>query len=353
MERPLAGVQVLDFSRLVPGPYCTALLATMGANIVKVEDTRAGDLTRLMPPLVDGVGWIFRRLNRGKQSVALDLKTLEGQAVAQQLAAASSVVVEGFRPGVAQRLGIDFATLAACNPRLVYCAISGFGQEGEYRDLPGHDLTYAAMSGLLDALSPDQPLVPGVQIVDTASSLLAAMRILAALYSIDRGPQYLDVSLYEAAQTLMPLNLEEASLEPAGAPSLLDVLRGGERNDVYRCSDGSFIAITPLEEPFWHRLCSLFQQLRLIEAGATLSSELLHELVQQRSSAEWFALLAAADIPCAPVRTVREVAPPAVTGAVPDLGEHTVSWLLELGYSAGEIRMLAERGAIRGRIGAS
>jgi crotonobetainyl-CoA:carnitine CoA-transferase CaiB-like acyl-CoA transferase len=325
----------------------------MGASVVKVEDTGPGDLSRIMPPLVDGVGWIFRVLNYGKQSVALNLKTPEGQHVAQQLAGRCDVVVEGFRPGVTERLGIDFVALSPHNVRLVYCSISGYGQEGELRDLPGHDLTYAAMSGLLEALSPGQPRVPGVQVVDSASSLLAAVRILAALHHTDAGPQYLDVSLYDAALALMPLNLAEASLASAGAPSLLDALRGGERNDVYRCADGRFIAITPLEEGFWQRLCALLRRLQLIDASSVPSSEQLHTIMAQRTCDEWFALLAGADIPCAPVRSVHvepdhpAAAPPAGPGAAPALGEHTQLWLEELGYDADQIRGLEERGAIR------
>jgi crotonobetainyl-CoA:carnitine CoA-transferase CaiB-like acyl-CoA transferase len=300
---------------------------------------------------VEGIGWVFRTFNSKKQSVAVDLKKQEGKKVVGQLAAHFDVVVEGFRPGVAERLGIDFASLTSRNPRLVYCSISGYGQGGEHRDLPGHDLTYAAMSGLLDALFPEQPRVPGVQMVDTASSLLAAIRILAALHATDHGPQYLDVSLYDAAHALMPLNVAEASLGQTDTPSLLDLLRGGERNDVYPCADGRFVAITPLEEPFWQRLCALLAGLGLIVSGAVPTSDELHAIMRQRASDEWFKLLAKADVPCAPVTPIREVVTSAVIGDAPELGEHTNVWLAELGYSDQEIRALKERGVVRSATG--
>lgn len=147
-DSPLRGVRILDFSRLLPGPYATSILASLGAEVVKVEEPLLSDAMRHFPPLLNGTGVTFQHQNRGKQSVALDLKQEAGQDIAQRLAARSDVVVEGFRPGVAERLGIEFPQLSTCNPRLIYCSISGFGQGGEFRDLLGHDLTYAAMSGL-------------------------------------------------------------------------------------------------------------------------------------------------------------------------------------------------------------
>jgi crotonobetainyl-CoA:carnitine CoA-transferase CaiB-like acyl-CoA transferase len=337
----LHGLRVLDFSRLIPGPYATALLAGLGAEVLKVEDPRGGDPLRHFPPFVDGVGAAFLALNRGKQSVSLDLKTDRGRQIAQDLAACSDVVVEGFRPGVAERLGIDFVTLAALNPRLVYCSISGYGQEGEYVALPGHDLAYAALAGLLDALSPGLPQVPGVQLADAASSLVAAFRICAALHAVDAGPQYIDVTLLAASQTLMPVAISEAHPALTGGPLLSRVLAGSERNNIYECSDGLWLALTPIEEHFWDALLRVLRQEGRIEPEEQPSVERLAGIFRQRPADEWFAILSAGGVPCGLTRTVAEALPDAVIPGTPDgslpapgLGEHTAIWLETLSHEA-------------------
>jgi crotonobetainyl-CoA:carnitine CoA-transferase CaiB-like acyl-CoA transferase len=299
-------------------------------------------------------------LNRGKQSVALDLKSQEGQAIAVELASGSNVVVEGFRPGVAARLGIDFPVLAAHNGRLVYCSISGYGQEDPLRGLPGHDLTYAALSGFLEALFPGAPRVPGVQLVDAAAALVAAIRILAALHAVGEGPQYLDVTLVDAAQTLMPVAIAEACAGDSQGPSMLDVLRGSARNNVYRCADDRWLAVAPLEEPFWERLCALLRREGLLEPGEAPSDEALRAVFARRSAQEWFSHLAEAGVPCGPVIGVEEgvqrraqVAFPGFAGLmkgelpVPVLGEHTACWLEALGYSQEQIAGLEAKGIVR------
>lgn len=350
MERPLAGLQVLDFSRLLPGPYCTSLLAGLGAEVTKIEDTRGGDLMRALPPLVDGQGAVFRFLNAGKRSVALDLKRAEGQVAVQRLARRVDVVVEGFRPGVAERLGIDFATLSAENQRLVYCSISGYPREGPHRDLTGHDLTYAAMSGLAHALSPARPMVPGVQLVDAASALVAAFRIAAALQARAQGPQYLPLSLYEASTFLMPGTVAEVHVPSQDGNSLMTMLAGGPRNDLYHCVDGGWLAVSPIEEPFWQTLLTVLRQEGLIDVGRAPSSEDLHRVFALRPRDEWFRLLSAAGVPCAPVLTPQEVYGPETTqisDSVPRLGEHTVAALQEAGYEDAEIDCLVQSGVAR------
>ncbi len=361
MQRPLDGLQVLDFSRLLPGPYCTRLLNDLGALVIKVEDTETGDPGRYLPPFRQGVSALFALLNRNKQSVALDLKSLAGQAIAGELAAASDVVVEGFRPGVATRLGIDFEALSKRNQRLVYCSISGYGQQGPLRDLPGHDLTYAAMSGLLEALSPGAPRVPGVQLVDSAGALLAVVRILAALRAVDGGPQFLDVSLVDAARALMPGAIAEVRAGPSKERSIMDLLRGSARNNLYRCSDGRWLAVTPLEEPFWLRLCTVLREEGAIGPEDVPTTVSLHHTFRRRSCAEWYALLSKAGVPCAPLQSVQEgtgpgwaVDAPALQQQIgweeasgPALGQHTAAWLERLGYSPQERAALRDQGVIR------
>ena len=151
MTSPLSGVRVLDLTRLLPGGVCTLLLADMGAEVIKIEDPGGGDYARWMPPLVDGLGVFFRATNRNKQSVILNLKDERGQAVLKKLAETADALIEGNRPGVMARLHCDYHTMQAVNPRLIYCSLSGWGQDGPYAQRSGHDLNYLSIAGMLGA----------------------------------------------------------------------------------------------------------------------------------------------------------------------------------------------------------
>ena len=170
---PLAGIRVLDLSRLLPGPFCSMLLADYGAEVIKIEDPSGGDYIRTIPPLEDGVGLYFRALNRNKKSLTLNLKEAAGVEVFRRLVQKVDVVLESFRPGVATKLGIDFPTLKAINGRLVYASLSGYGQTGPYRDRSGHDLDYLAIAGALATFSSGPgaaPVLPGIQVADMAGA---------------------------------------------------------------------------------------------------------------------------------------------------------------------------------------
>ena len=175
---PLHATRILDLTRLLPGAVCSMLLRDLGAEIIKLEDTRAGDYARQMPPLIDGMGAFFRSSNGGKKSIALDLKTPAGQAALHRLVESADVLIEGFRPGVTARLGADCETLRAINPRLVYCSLSGWGQTGPDARKSGHDLNYLARNGLLGA--EPEARTPGAQVADVSGSYVAVMGILAA-----------------------------------------------------------------------------------------------------------------------------------------------------------------------------
>ncbi len=191
MPAALDGVVVLDFTRLLPGPFCTQLLCNLGADVIKIEDPQLGDYMRAVPPTIDDTSYPFLMVNRGKRSLAVDLKTPEGQEILRRLARRADVVVEQFRPGVMTRLGVDYDGLAMMNPRLVYCSFSGYGQTGPYKDLPGHDINFEALAGILAVTGnrdDRRPAIPGVPIADLAAGFNAALAILAALRTDSTRP---------------------------------------------------------------------------------------------------------------------------------------------------------------------
>ncbi|RUM96070.1 CoA transferase [Pseudaminobacter arsenicus] len=207
-SRPLAGIRVLDFSRVLAGPYCTALLADLGADVIKVEPP-AGDDYRHVGPFIEGESALFLAINRGKRSIALDLTKPEDLAIVQALAAKSDVVVENFRPGVADKLGIGWKQLSTINPKLVYASISGFGQQGELAARPAYDIVLQAMSGIMSVTgSPDgPPTLVGESIADVVAGLFGSWSILAALVerqSTGLGRQ-IDLAMFDAMIALQPL----------------------------------------------------------------------------------------------------------------------------------------------------
>ncbi len=252
----LSGVRVLDLTRLLPGPFLTMVLADMGADVVKVEDPRIGDYLRGFPPAKAGMSGRFLAVNRGKRSLALDLKDPAGRATFGKLVEKADVVVESFRPGVMEKLGVGYAALAAINPKIVMCSISGFGQTGPYADRAGHDLGYIGLAGVLamGGAAGGAPMLPGVQIADLAGGgLWGATAILAALFRRERTGQgaWLDISMTEGALALLAAEL--GNLDCGARPTRgRDTLNGALAcYGVYATSDGRYLAVGALEPKFW------------------------------------------------------------------------------------------------------
>jgi CoA:oxalate CoA-transferase len=313
----LAGIRIIDLTALLPGPYCTQMLVDLGAEVIKIERPGTGDALRQIAPAT------FAAINRGKRSAALDLSQPEGRAQLHALVRTADVVVEGFRPGVAARLGADYATLSALNPRLVYCSLSGYGQTGPYRDVPGHDLNYLGVAGALDP-----PPVPGepprqwavVPIADMASALFAMSAILAALYRRAMDGEhatgaYLDASLAGASLALMNARLGEA--RRLGDDLAATALAGGAYR-AFRAADGRPFTVACIEDVFWRRLCTVLERPDLAAdprwstypgraRGASELDALLAAIFAQRPRDEWIDLLRAADVPVAPVNAPSEV----------------------------------------------
>ncbi len=386
----LDGVRVLDLTRLLPGPYATQLLADAGADVVKVEDTGAGDYARHMPPATgDGVGAVFDAVNRGKRSIAIDLKTDAGQDAFYELVADADVVVEGYRPGVTERLGVDYDTLVEYRSDLVYCSLSGYGQQGPYTDRPGHDINYAGLAGLLDMTRDDPsapPQLPGYQIADMGGGLLAAFAICAALLSRElgnTGGEYLDVALTDAvvsfSQSVAPLALRGEDPRPGETPLT------GEFPwyDVYEAKDGRYVTIGALEPQFWRAFCEAVDRPDLVEKHMTEDPaergalrEELSAIFRERTRDEWAETMADVDATVDGVYTPAEAlshpqidargyvtqddgAPrvgfPVAGTAIPDSdgmrpprhGEHTEALLRDAGVDEAGLEQLRDAGAIK------
>jgi len=250
MHGCLDGIKVLDLSRLLPGPYCSMLLADHGAEVISIEDQRFKE---------DDL--FFESLYRNKQHLSLNLKHDEGKEIFFRLAEDSDVIIEGFRPGVAKRLGVDYQTIHEHFPRIVYCSISGYGQTGPWRDKAGHDINYLATAGILDLVGPPEgpPSIPGVQIADIGGSMNGVIGILLALIGRNSTGigQFIDISMTDGLLGFLSLPhyfYTRTSKPPQRANELLSHRYGCY--NTYQTADGSYLAVGALEHRFWQRLCS-------------------------------------------------------------------------------------------------
>ena len=214
---PLTGIKILDLSRLLPGPLATQMLADMGAEIIKIEDLNSPDYIRFFPPFVDDDSALYLSLNRNKRSIALNLKSQEGKELFFALVKSADVVVEQFRPGVLEKMGMGYSQAKAINPKIIYVSITGFGQTGPYAQKAGHDLNYIAMSGLLANIgTKERPVIPGVQIADVSGSYAAVSGCLAALLQRSKTGegQHVDISMTESAMPFATLRDDPALAWP-------------------------------------------------------------------------------------------------------------------------------------------
>lgn len=309
---PLAGIRILDLSRLLPGPYCTALLADLGAEVIKIETPRIGDYLRFVPPAL-GFDGMFAVLNRNKKSVALNYRHVRGREVFLQLAQTAHVIVETFRPGAMTRWGIDAAAVHAVNPNLVYCSLSGYGQTGPLRDRAGHDLNYIALGGLLDlnGSSAGGPMLPGLQIGDLAGGMLAAISILAALLGSARsqGGRYLDVAMLDAVVSWMLPVAGGAFLHTGQVPERgRQPLAGGlPCYNVYATADGKFLTLAAMEPTLWSDFWVALNRpdLQTRQFDPTLTAELA-ALFKEKTRAAWLDCFAGKDVCVEPVNTFSE-----------------------------------------------
>lgn len=398
---PLEGLTVLDLSRLLPGPFCSLMLADFGADVIKVEDTGMGDYARWSPPAYDGAedsakSALFLSINRNKRSVRIDLKSDGGREAFLRLAARADVVLESFRPGVLDRLGVGYERLRQDNPGLVYCAISGYGQDGPNRDRSGHDLNYLGLVGLL-GLTGDRggaPVQAAGQIADIGGgALMAAFGILAALRERDRSGegQFVDVSMADGSLSWLAM-VAGSYLCDGIVPKRGDPILAGSVicYRPYPCADG-WVTLGALEPKFWAAWCRGVGREDLIERQFDPPGSPAHAAVEEvfgeRTREQWRAFASDHDCCLEPVldldealdsdlvraremvvevdqpgadRPVRQLGVPVklsrtpggVRAPGPALGEHTADVLAAAGLTSEEIEALMAAGAVAGPPGA-
>ena len=312
--RPLEGVRVIDFSTLLPGPLATLLLAEAGAEVIKIERPGGDEMRRYGPPLGEA-GVAFALLNRGKRSVVLDLKSQDALATLLPLIDGADVVVEQFRPGVMDRLGLGHAALSARNPRLVYCAITGYGQAGPKAGVAAHDLNYVADSGLLSlaAGGDGAPVVPAALVADIAGGAYpAVINILLALQrrAVTGTGCRLDVAMSDNLAPFLFWALGSGLAAGQWPTPGGDLFTGGSpRYRLYRTADDRFVATAALEDRFWANFCDavgLAAAMRDDARDPAATAAAVADLIRGRTAAEWAAAFAGRDVCCCVVATVEE-----------------------------------------------
>jgi crotonobetainyl-CoA:carnitine CoA-transferase CaiB-like acyl-CoA transferase len=392
MQQALQGIRVLDLSRMLPGPYASMMLGDLGAEVIKVEEIRIGDPTRWSPPMIANQSAAFLQVNRNKKSIAIDLKQAEGRDLFLKLASTADCVLEQFRPGVVDRLGIGYAATSEINPRIVYCSLTGFGQDGPHAARSGHDLNYLALSGVLGLTTDERgkPVIPGVQVADLAGGMIAAFAMLAALMARERTGrgQYVDVSMFDVMLSMLPVPAaHQFGGRAIGVGGKYGLTGAYPFYSVYETSDGKFMTLGALEPKFWANFCRAVSREDLIarqfddgERRESLFEE-VQAIFKSRAQAEWVELMRDADCCCEPVLSMAEAfehaqtlaremvreaqhptagdikqlgfayklsdTPPRVSQPSPALGEHTEELLSSLGIDRDERERLRKSGIIR------
>lgn len=345
LAKSLEGLKVIDFTQVMAGPTCTLCLADLGADVIKIESP-GGDLARALSPWVNGESVAYMALNRNKRSVVLDLKRPEHQSAAQHLVSTADVLVESFRPGVMGRLNLDYATLAATNPRLVYCSVSAYGQQGAWKDLPGVDGVLQAVSGLMSVTGTPggEPCKVPVPVIDLITGYLATISIMAGLADRERTGkgQHVEASMFASAVALQHTNLATFFADGRVPGPQGHAAPYSTPNEALRCGDG-WIMVAAYHPARWQALCTAIgapalaedprfaDNKRRLDNRKALVAELeRHMLAQTR--AYWLERFTAADIICGPINDYAEVTqyPPFAEAELAETVVHPVAGAMKL-----------------------
>jgi crotonobetainyl-CoA:carnitine CoA-transferase CaiB-like acyl-CoA transferase len=383
---------MLDLSRLLPGPYGSLLLADLGMEVLKVEDLAMGDYIRKMGPIRKEDSAFFLAVNRNKKSMTLNLKVKEGKAIFFKLLDTYDIILESFRPGVMDRLGLGYAELKKRNPRVILCSISGYGQNGPYRERSGHDINYIGIGGVLELIGDKNgaPVVPGIQVADLgAGGMMSAIAILAAVIHRQKTGegQYMDISMLDGVISWLSMHAGKYLMDgelPERGKMLLTGRYACYR--VYQTKDGRYMSLGALEPKFWENFCEAVGHMDLIDKQFAEEEVQLHvteeiqKVFKTRTQKEWVEFFKGVDACCEPIlnfkevfqhpqvihrqmvvewvhpveEKIRQVGNPIkssqfnfeIRTPAPGLGEHTIAVLKEIGYSEKEIQHFKEVKAI-------
>ncbi len=313
---PLDGIKILDLSRLLPGPYCTMLLADMGAEVIKIEEPERGDYHREWLPKQGKNSGYFIGINRNKKSITLDLKKEKGREIFYKLVKEADVIVESFRPGVAERLKIDFNTLKNINPEIIYLSLTGFGQDSPYKLRPGHDLNFLALSGILSFSGTREKKLPiiGVQIADYAGAVFGIIGIMAALLRREKlnEAQYIDIAMLDCLFSFLSMISGKFFIDGIIPEPADGLLTGGFAcYNIYETKDGRFITVGAIEEKFWERLCEIIgkDEWKKLVYKEKVQKELISELekiFKGKTLSEWIEIFKNEDVCVEPVLNLKE-----------------------------------------------
>jgi crotonobetainyl-CoA:carnitine CoA-transferase CaiB-like acyl-CoA transferase len=383
---------MLDLSRLLPGPYCSLLLADLGMEVLKIEDTEQGDYMRMMGPARGKDSAYFHALNRNKKSMLLNLKAQEGKEIFYRLIDTYDILLEGFRPGVMDRLGIGYQELKSRNPRIIFCSLSGYGQDGPYKERSGHDINYIGLGGILELTGSrdSDPIIPGTQIADIGGgAMMAALAILAAIVHRQKTGegQYLDVAMHDGVISWLSIHAGRYFMDKE-LPKRGEMHLSGRYAcyQVYPTKDGRHISLGALEPKFWRNFCKAIGREDLIlkqfiegEERVQIIEE-IRKLIKTKTQKEWIEIFKDTDACFEPILTLEEVFqhphvlhrkmvmeyehpaegkirqignpikssqfPFEIRTPSPAWGEHTMEVLKAIGYSEEEIKHFKEVKAI-------